>query len=166
VESGTYQILVGASSRDIRLQGEVKLISSQPEATIPDRDRLAFYQDMPPHARVPDDVYRELLGRDLPLNQADQKGSYTIKTPIEDLGGTLAGKLLYMYMKREAKKLSRLDPDSPTALMIHAMIKTMPLRTLMIFGGDRVNPDLMEGLLVLINRGFFYWLVSRFKKKA
>ena len=165
VESGTYQILIGASSRDIRLQGEVKVASSQPDLVISERDRINFYRNFPPDARVPDEIYRELLGRELPLNQADQKGSYTIKTPIEDLDGTLAGKLLYRYMKHEAKKLTHLDPDSPTALMIHSMIKTMPLRTLMIFGGDRVNPDMMDGLLVLINRGFFYWLVSRFRNR-
>ena len=68
-------------------------------------------------------------------------------------------------MKNEAKKLTRQDPDSPTALMIQSMIKTMPLRTLMIFGGERVNPDMMDGLLVLINRGFFYWLASRLRKR-
>ena len=41
VESGVYQILVGASSRDIRLDGTVDVESANPDAIVPDYRQTA-----------------------------------------------------------------------------------------------------------------------------
>ncbi len=165
VETGAYRILVGASSRDIRLEGEVKVHSSQRNVAVPDRDMLPYYHKFPPDAQVPGDVFRELLGRDLLPNLPDVKGSYTINTPLADLRGTLIGKLLLKMVERSVENLIQEDPDSPTALMIRSMVKTIPLRTLMIMGGDRFNPGMMEGLVEMINGRFLsgLWMIIRKK---
>jgi beta-glucosidase len=163
VETGTYKILIGASSRDIRLEGEIKVLSNQPDANIPERDKLSFYRDFPPDSQVPDDVFRELLRRDLPPNKAEVKGSYTTNTPLAEMSDSLIAKLLLKVMEREVEKLVQEDPEGPTALMIRSIIKTMPLRTLMIMGWDRLTPGLIEGLLEMMNGRLIsgLWIVVR-----
>ncbi len=66
VESGTYEIRVGGSSRDIRLSQTVRVTSTQP-ASLPDlREKAPAYYDLSNGIQVPDDQFEALLGQPLP----------------------------------------------------------------------------------------------------
>jgi beta-glucosidase len=155
VESGDYQILVGASSRDIRLVEEISAESSQPDLTILERDKLAIYRDFPADARIETGIFRELIGRELPPNRSARKGSYTIKTPLEDMSDTLIGRLLMRLAERVLAKRYEDDPDSPNAHMDLSIVKTMPLRSLLAAGGFKINIKALEGVMEIINGRFF-----------
>ena len=66
-------------------------------------------------------------------------------------------------MEKQIDKLVEADPDGATALMMKSMVKGMPLRTLLMMGGDRLNRGMLEGLLQMINGKFFKGLVALIK---
>jgi len=159
VESGEYQVLVGASSRDIRCQGSI-WIQGRSDHAIPRRDRLPAYLNFPANARIPREDFEHLLGRPLPENLAEEKGTYTLNTPINDLRGSLLGRLLARYLHNQVEKMMGDHSQSPNAIMVRSMIGSLPLRGLALFAGDRVNPGMMEGLLTMMNGHFFQGLIK------
>ncbi|MEN8172978.1 MAG: glycoside hydrolase family 3 C-terminal domain-containing protein [Chloroflexota bacterium] len=155
VESGTYHILVGTSSQDIRLQGEVQIESSQDEALVSDLDKLPAYMDFPTDAKISLADFEKLLGRSVPSNTVSKKEVYTLNTPLGDMSSTLIGRQLGNMVKKQIENLVKDDPDSATALMMRSMVKGMPLRALLMMGGDGLNRDMLEGLLLMLNGKFF-----------
>ena len=160
VEPGKYQIMVGASSRDIRCRAEVFLESSQPETSPPERDRLAAYLDFPADGQVSRKVFADLLGRPLPDNKLVRKGSYTMNTPVKDLERTLIGRLLLSILQKQVAEMTGDDPESPNALMIQSVIRDIPLRSLARMAGDRLDPKVLEGVLMIANGGFLKGLAA------
>ena len=158
VESGMYRILVGASSRDIRLDGEVEVESTAPDLPIPRQDRLPAYVDVPADARIGSSDFEALMQRSLPPNTAPKKGEYTINTPISDMRDSFIGRRLAKTMSDQVQGMASEDPDSPNALMMEAVVEEAPLRTLMMFS-DQLDRGTVEGLLMMINGRLFKGLV-------
>jgi beta-glucosidase len=155
VESGKFEILAGASSRDIRLMGEVEMISAQPEAPAVDTLKLAMYYNFPKGEPVSDEDFEALLGRPLPANIGPEKGEYTLNTPLGDIQESFIGRTMLRVMHTQAKKMAGDQLDSPTGLLMDQMMVEMPLRGILAFGGDRLSRGLVEGLLEMINGRFF-----------
>jgi beta-glucosidase len=155
VESGEYQILVGSSSRDIRLEGSVYITSTQKDVMIPDRDRLPAYQNFQVDGLISKEDFEKLIGRKVPNNLISARDPYTIKTPLADMGSNPFGWILIKIVDRQLKKMTRDDPDGPTALMMRSMVKTMPLRTMLLMGGARISREILDGLLLIMN-GYIY----------
>jgi beta-glucosidase len=163
VESGRFEILVGASSRGIRLNGTVDVTSTQPAAPVLDRDKHAVYYNYPKGAPVSQKDFEALLGRPVPLNQAPQKGQYTINTPIGDMSDSFVGRQLFSFLRREMAKVIQGQEGTPTALLMEAMAYEMPLRSMLMFGGGPLTREMVDALLVMINGKFFKGAVSLLK---
>lgn len=81
VESGSFHILVGASSRDIQLKAEVQVASFQEDVSIPDRDKLPAYKDFPGDGHISKGDFQTLIEHKLPTNELIKRGSlYTEHT--------------------------------------------------------------------------------------
>jgi beta-glucosidase len=160
VESGRFEILVGASSRDIRLKGIVDVTSTGPAAPALDRDKLAVYYNFPRGAPVSQKDFEALLGRPVPLNQAPQKGQYTINTPIGDMSDSFVGRQLFSFLRREMAKVIQGQEGTPTALLTEAMAYEIPMRSMLMFGGGPLNREMVDALLVMINGKFFRGAVA------
>ncbi len=164
VESGDFEILVGASSRDIRLSEVVTIESTQPAAPLVEREKLADYYDLSKGALFGSGDFEALLGRSLPGNTISKGEPYTINTPISDMQDSLIGRLLGGYMKRQVNTMIEgLDEDSPTALLFAAMISDAPLRMMLMSGDDAVSREMLEALLIMINGRFFKGLGALIK---
>ena len=151
VESGLYSILVGASSRQIHLEGQVRVDSTQGDIPIPERDCLPVYVDFPADAIINQAEFEALLGRSVPSNSIVKGEKATINTPIADLQHSFIARRLLKAVHKQMKSEIGDDPDNPTALMIQAIVAEIPLRTLFMLGGDRFNRKMAEGLLMMIN---------------
>jgi beta-glucosidase len=160
VETGEYQILVGASSRDIRCQAVVQIESSQAGLVVPDRDHHPTYLKFPVDAKVNRADFESLLGSPLPANLPERKGEYTINTPVGDLSESLIGSQLINFLEKQVEDITKDDPDSPNALMIRASVKGLPLRAIAKMGGERVTPGMIEGLLAMVNGRFIKGLIT------
>jgi beta-glucosidase len=155
VESGAFEILVGSSSRDIRLTGGVQVVSSQPPLPEIDRDRLAAYFDFPQGTPVDQASFESLLGRPIPVNAHTKGEPYTLNTPIEDMTDSMIGRWLNAYMQRQMKNMIEGHENTPTGLLMEAMARESPLRIMLMDSGGSITREMLEALLLLINGKFF-----------
>ncbi|MBN1874343.1 MAG: glycoside hydrolase family 3 C-terminal domain-containing protein [Anaerolineae bacterium] len=159
VVSGNYQILVGASSRDIRLRGEVEVESSRPDVDISARDQHPTYIHFPEDARISRQDFEALLGRTVPANEYVKGELYTINTPINDMQDSFVARLLHSFMQKQGRELIKDDPNGPNAQVMLAAIEEAPLR-LLTMTGDIFNRGMVDSLLLMINKKFIRGLVG------
>lgn len=163
IEPGDFEILAGASSRDIRLSAILHLEAGQGTASPVDPTRLAPYYQPPQGYHFSQADFASLLGRPLPPNEGPQKGQYTLNTPLAEMTGSLIGKQLYKMLESNMRKMVSGKEDTPTGALILAMIKEMPMRSMLLAGGSFNRPKL-EALLMMINGHFLRGLLAFLKK--
>jgi beta-glucosidase len=151
VEAGAFEILVGASSRDIRLTDTVDIAAAHPPAPAVDREKLAVYYTPPKGTPISQRDFEALLGRPVPPNQRPQKGAYTLNTPIGDMRDSFIGRQLYKVMASQIKKMIAGQEDTPMALLMEAMIREMPLRGMLMSEDSPFTRKMLEALLKMIN---------------
>jgi beta-glucosidase len=159
VEAGDFEILVGASSRDIRLSTTLHLASAHGTASPADRGKLAAYYNPSKECRFTQSDFETLLGRSVPANVGEQAGSYTLNTPIGEMTGSFIGRQLYKMLSAQIAKMVKGKEDTPTGLLMLTMVKEMPLRSMLMMGGPMNRPKL-EALLLMLNGHFFKGLVA------
>ena len=158
VEAGDFEIQVGASSRDIRLTTTLP-VSAYGTASPINKEKLAAYYDVSVGGRFSQADFEALLGRPLPSNVKPQKGSYTMTTPLGDMGDSLIGKQLYKFANGQAAKTVSDTGNPILGLIIGVSIQEMPIRGLSdVFGRERV-----ETLLLMINGHFFKGFLAMLK---
>jgi beta-glucosidase len=157
IEAGDFEILIGASSRDIRLSASLDMCAYGTVSPV-DRDKLAAYYNPSKDGFTQND-FENLLGRPAPANVAPQKGNYTINTPIDEMSGSSIGRFLHKTMKTQIEKMIQGKEDTPMGALMKAVVHDMPLRGLLMMGGALNRPKL-EALLMVINGHFFKGLVA------
>ncbi len=159
VEAGAFEILVGASSQDIRLKAEVELASSHPIPPVDERAKLATYYNFPRGTPVHQKDFEALLGHPLPSNQKAHKGHYTLNTPIDDMHASLIGRQLAAVIRKHTSEMVVGQEDTPMALLLDAMSHEMPLRS-MLMGDTPLSREMLEALLLMMNGKFFKGVVA------
>lgn len=151
VEAGQFDILVGASSRDIRLQERITVCSDQkvsPEYAqrIPDA-----YREFPGDAGVSREAFQQLLGYPLPPNEAPRRGEYTLNTPIDQMGGSLFGRILGRKMKKQINKLVARRAETPSAMMVKKFVEEAPLRSILREVNGKFTRPMLDAILLMAN---------------
>lgn len=155
VEGGVFEILVGASSHDIRLRGTIEYASddvlSEWARSLP--TRLPGYYD-PDVRRLadlsPQGDFARLLGRPVPPADRDPARPLTRTSSLEEIRRSVVGRVIYgMVMKRAPDT----GPDSPrgTRRMMEAVIREMPFRNLRTMSGGAMSLETMDALLEMMN---------------
>jgi len=162
-ESGTFEILAGASAGDIRLSASVELISTQPAAPAVDRHKLAAYYDFPKDSPVCQADFEALLGKPVPLNQSPKKGKYSLNTPVGDMSDSFIGRRLFSFMQKQMAKMIDGQEDTPTGLLMASMAREMPMRGMLMVADGSITREILEALLLLINGSFLKGLSAMIK---
>jgi beta-glucosidase len=155
VETGEFEILIGASSQEIRLNAAVEVTSDLQASSISEKDKIQAYHNFPKGKPVGQNEFETLMGSPIPSNEAFKKGSYSINTPIGDMSDSFIGRLLHGYMKKQVGKMIEGKEDTPTALLMEAIAKEAPLRTMLMAGDGQLTREMLDGLLIMINGQFF-----------
>lgn len=151
VEEGTYKIMVGASSQDIRLSADVEITSED------DLSKEADYSDFAPHyfkaniSAVTDTEFYNVLGYDLErylpdtsdrrLTQADAIGDAT-----ESKWGNRINNTLDM--------VSNLAPIPETTKgLIFGSVKTMPIDRMVKVSKGILSDNMGDAIVHLLNGG-------------
>jgi beta-glucosidase len=153
VEPGDFEILVGASSQDIRLTATLHLEAGKGNVSPIDKAKLAAYYHPSKDCRYSQADFEALLGHPVPVRARPQKGSYTINTPICEMRGSFIGRRLYRMMVDQVANMTLDKEDTPTAVLMRNTIQEMPLRSMLMAGG-RFNRPMLEALLLMINGHF------------
>lgn len=162
VEPGEFEILIGASSRDIRLNATIDIKKGSGMVSLVDPDALASYYSPSKDRAFTLAEFESLLGRPVPPNLPTLKGQYTLNTPLSDMQASWIGRQLYKMMGKNINKMIEGNEDSPEGLLIAAMASEMPLRTMLMMGGP-LDRKKLEALLVMTNGKFFKGLIGMFK---
>jgi beta-glucosidase len=161
VEPGAFEILIGASSRDIRLQATVAMLGSGTVSPV-DPGQLTSYYAPAKGQDFGVAEFETLLGRSVPLNLPTVKGQYTLNTPLIEMQTSWIGRQFYKMVGKNIKKMIEGNEDSPEGLLIAAMVSEMPLRTMLMMGGP-LDRKKLEALVLMMNGKFFRGLIGVIK---
>lgn len=149
VESGAFDILVGASSRDIKLSATVKVTSTAGDVEIPDmRESLPCYYSGEV-SNVSDADFEKLLGYEIPYKNDEEYGEITINSALEDAAGTKAGKLINTLLVNMFKAISKGDISQEK--MMTSMALQIPIRCFISMSMGVFTPEMAEGLCLILN---------------
>jgi beta-glucosidase len=149
VISGDYEILVGASSRDIRLRATVHIDAAPCEA--PDyRPSAPSYYALP-HTEgtldIPEAEYLALLGS--PIAQPRTGKPFHLNTPVFELRATLVGRIFVHFAKKMAIKSMQANEGDDVERMVNSQVMDMPIRSIGMTG-DFDKPAI-DGMVEIFN---------------
>ncbi len=166
VEKGEYEILVGASSRDIRLSKAVS-VSESKKAEVPDtRKTLPAYHHLSSGVLdIPDAQFETLLGRPIPSGDAVPAPPYTTTHMLMETKRHWFGRLIIAVSKRQVKSMmDKEDVQAGNQAMHEAQAIELPLRALGQLGGDALPKYFVKGFIEILNGHFFKGLRWMIKK--
>lgn len=140
VESGEFRILVGASSRDIKLNTSVN-VESTVEAEIPDYRESAPSYYSGEIMNVSDDEFKAVLGHEIPPSTRDKNARLTIANTLEDaIDGKWGGRICRLLTKS-------LGADT----MAGAVALQTPIKNFISMSMNVFSPKMADGLLTILN---------------
>jgi beta-glucosidase len=141
VEPGRFEVLVGASSRDLRGGADLE-VTGEP---LPTRDEPAVYRDPPRYLHPDAASYEALLGRPRPADTG-YLPPFDRDTPIGATTGTAVGRALSWAVGRQLR--AGFGDDPANEALVTSMREEAPLRSLRMGG---VDEDQLEALIELLN---------------
>lgn len=145
VESGEFKILVGASSRDIKLEASVNVESTVAYA-VPDYSTLAPSYYGANIMNISDEEFRAVLGHDIPANSRDKSKPLTILNTIEDAKDGKWGGRLYRLLRK------LLGEET----MMGAVAVQTPIKNFISMSFSIFSPEMADGLLLILNEDKFW----------
>ena len=148
VESGDFEIMVGASSRDIRLTADV-FVESSDNVPVPDyRETAPSYYGADVQS-VPDNEFEAVLGRAIPARDYGCGAKLTITSSLSDAAETKWGRKINS-MLGTAVDLVIKDSES-TGVLIKSMILDIPIRNFVTMSSGVFTEEMAKGLLMILN---------------
>ncbi len=147
VEGGDFEILVGSSSRDIRLEAKVK-VESTVEAVVPDYRETApcYYEGRANEATA--EEFEAVLGRKLPPATIDKNAPLTLLNSLGDAAETKWGKVINNLID---KALSSIGEGDQAMDMAKAMLLDIPMRDFVTMSSGVFSEEMAKGLLMILN---------------
>ncbi|MBC7958858.1 MAG: hypothetical protein H7X94_03225, partial [Vallitaleaceae bacterium] len=151
VESGNFEIIIGASSRDLRLFADVEVVSTTDITTTDIAiEQMSLYYK-PKKDWIPTKAAFELLyGRTITTTPVAKKGGYHMHSTMEELRNSFLGNQFYRILISMAEKMIK-DVEAPQMGMIRKGVSEMPLRNLKMNSNGKMTQTTVEGLLLLLN---------------
>lgn len=140
VESGEFKILVGASSRDIKLETTVN-VESTVEAEVPDYKATAPCYYGADIMNVSADAFKAVYGKELPPSERDKNAPFTVLNTIEDSQDSKWGGRIYRLL------IKLLGADT----MAGAVATQLPIKNFISMSFGLFSPEMAEGLIMIIH---------------
>ena len=154
VESGYFDVLIGSSSRDIRLSKKVYVESTQPDVGAPcSRETTPEYYDISNRFMITDESFEEVLGKKIPSNSFEQDEEYTINSTLGDVSNTWAGKrLLNKVIEQYRSTMTGLSEEKDNIALIEAVAKEMPIRSMILMGTGILTYKKAQAFIMFVNK--------------
>lgn len=162
VESGQFEVQIGASSRDIRLRAMVD-VRGETLRQSAQQSLLADYYDLQ-RGNFGPGAFAVLIGQQVKAVRP-RRGAYTLNTPLADMQDSWFARIFHDRMKRLAMNQVSIDAESPTAIMFRTIMDEMPLRTLLMFSGGRISLARLEALLMMMNGKWIRGLMALLRNR-
>jgi beta-glucosidase len=140
VEPGEFNVLLGASSTDIRLEASVVLPGTEPATAVPTH--------LPPE--LDDESFRSLLGHPIPSCRPVRP--FHANTTLGEIKRTLLGSFLYRQAWKGFSRALMTDRNPVVRKMGVRLIESMPLRGMQMMSDGALSDRRLEGILLILNR--------------
>ncbi len=148
VESGDFEILVGASSRDIKLSANV-FVESTDDVPVPDYRQTAPSYYGADVKNVPDAEYAAILGHPIPAREYSAGNKLTIVSSLSDAADKKWGRKINAMLNSAVDLV--IKNDEVTGNMVKSMIVDIPIRNFVTMSSGAFTEDMAEGLLMILN---------------
>lgn len=160
VQGGSYNILVGASSQDIRLSKSIEVVGA-----VPVLDSSGWYQHLQGKPSQKD--LEGLLGRSISAPKPVVHGEYTMTNSIVDMQGSWVMRILFKMMEREiGKPYGGPDYNNSNFKMSLISATEVPLKNLCIVSGGVMKRNVAEGLVHMANGKFLRGLKAMMQREG
>ncbi len=155
-EAGSFEILVGASSADIRLADTIEITDGDAlsDWARSQKARLAGYFRPTPDLFAdvaPGSEFELLLGRPVPAVDRPSRRPFDRTSTLEDASRTVIGAYLRRRFLRKVRESAAPDADERSIRMTQAVVHEMPLRNLGMMSEGKVTPQTVDGIVDLLN---------------
>lgn len=154
VESGEYEILIGASSRDIRLSKKV-VVNGSAIIKIDYKKQTPSYFNLSETIQIPIEEFESLLGRKVPVYQKPKKGEFTFNTCIGEFGATFFSKIFKFIAKHSGSFVLPKNSSRSERKMVKKASTTIPIRNFYAMTNGTVSYASAKGILQMLNGQFF-----------
>ncbi|MBB6479843.1 beta-glucosidase family protein [Spirochaeta isovalerica] len=163
IEEGDYEILVGASSADIRLKASMHRKGTDAPVPYRKEDLPSYFEGKAAH--IGDEEFEQLLGRPLPPSNWDRKRDLGYNDTISQCryARGVAGRLTYwiiVFLHWYLKRIGRRNE----ANLIMMSVYHMPFRGIARMTGGSVSMAMVDGMLLIVNGRFFRGLFKLWKE--
>ena len=153
IPGGTYTVQIGASSRDIRLKGEIEVSGESIPA--PDWQAGSWYETLEGEPNRAE--WEKLMGHPIPILPEPKKGQFTMDNSCMEMkDSSLIMKIQYKVTENiiaknfEGKK----DLSDPSYRMMLICATDCPLRSVIISSSGSMTDSMAAGLLHMANGQF------------
>ena len=163
VPAGTYGILLGASSRDIRLKAQLAVEGEVVAA--PPWQSGSWYETL--KGAPTREEWEQLMGHAVPIVPEPKKGSFTMdSTCMEMRDSSFMMKIQYKVTEGIVAKSfgGKKDMSDPAYRMMITCATDCPMRSVVISSGGAMNDSLARGMLHMANGHFLKGIAAMIKK--
>ena len=148
VEGGVYQIMIGDSVSDIRLQEEIQIHGTQAECPYMKEKMPSYYSGL--IQQVSDEEFEQLLGYPIPYGK--WAGELGINDAICQMYYAKSGlaRFIYNVLTNMKKKSEAKGKPDLNILFIY----NMPFRGIAKMTGGAVSMDMVQGMVTAVNGHF------------
>jgi beta-glucosidase len=152
IEGGVYEILVGASSRDISLRGEVQVTGDGNETLLKDQRKNSpeYFDVSAKGLKISDGSFEALYGQKLPSSKREAS-QIDVNSTVGDIRHTEIGKKLEAKIFRQIAEVFSELSSRDLRVMAEKQLAEMPLRSLPMFSGGKVTPSMIETLVDVLS---------------
>ena len=148
VESGDFEILVGASSRDIKLTANV-YVESTDNFPVPDYRQTAPSYYGANIKTVPDKEFEAVLGRPIPDRVYSKGEKFDMTSSLGDAADTKWGKVIISMLDAAIDRVIR--ESERDRLNVKANTFDVPFKNFITMGPNIVTEEVCNGLLMILN---------------
>lgn len=148
VETGEFDILVGASSRDIKLSAAMT-VTSTVDAAIPDYRETAPAYYTADVEGMKDDQFEAIYGQPLPNSEPDTTKKIDIYCCLNDARHTKWGGKICNLIESIMSKMG--SAENGDGKMLAAMATQIPIRNFIAMSMGVFSPEMADGLLMILN---------------
>ena len=163
VPGGTYQILLGASSREIRLKTSLEMAGE--EISVPAWQPESWYAH--PSGQPDRADWEKLMGHPVPVSQEPRKGQFTLDNScLEMKDSSLIMRIQYRVTESIIAKSfgGKKDLSDPSYRMMLLCATDCPLRAVVINSNGSMGDKMAQGLLLMANGHYLKGLAKLLKK--
>ena len=168
VDTGLYKVLVGASSRDIRLSKDIDIIVTDGVKTPDYRNQLPNYYNLKNEIlSIDEEQFRILYGKNLPKRDRKKGDPFSSTSSLQDSREKYIGRLVHKIIIKQMKKMFKSDNEeleTGNFAMMEAIVNEMPLRSLSMMGEGKLPKYFVEGMVFMLNGKFFRGIKMILKK--